>query len=91
MSGSGATDGLSMGPSAWYISILKLVKFNLFFVMISIMFINIFAVNLSSSKITHVHILVIINLLLLFWINFNMKIPKFLTMHINIQIYSNVC
>jgi hypothetical protein len=56
-----------------------LVKFNLFFVMISIMFINIFVVNLSSSKIIHVHIFVIINLLLLFWINFNMKIPKFLT------------
>ena len=40
---------------------------------------NIFAANLSSSKITHVHILVITNLLLFFQINFNMKMPKFLT------------
>ena len=43
------------------------------------MFINIFAANLSSSKITHVHIFVIRNLLIFFWINFNMKLPKFLT------------
>ena len=79
MSGSGATGALSMGPSAGYISILKLVKFNLFFAMISMMFINIFAANLSSSKITHVHIFDITNLLIFFWINFNMKLPKLLT------------
>jgi hypothetical protein len=79
MSGSGATGALSMGPSAGYMSILKLVKFNLFFTMISMMFINIFAANLSSSKITHVHIFVITIFLLFFWINFNMKLPKFLT------------
>ena len=79
MSGSGATGALSMGPSAGYISILKLVKFNLFSAMISMMFINIFVANLSSSKITHVHIFVIRNLLIFFWINFNMKLPKFLT------------
>ena len=42
-------------------------------------FINIFATNLSSSKITHVYTFVIINLLLFFQINFNMKLPKFLT------------
>ena len=56
MSGSRASGVLSKGPSAGYISILKLVKFNLFSAMISVMFINIFAANLSSSKITHVHI-----------------------------------
>jgi hypothetical protein len=44
------------------------------------MCINIFATNLSSGKITHVHIFVITNLLLFFWINFNMKLPKFLTL-----------
>jgi hypothetical protein len=79
MSGSGATAALSMGPSAGYMSILKLVKFNLFFTIISMMFINIFAANLSSSKITHVHIFAITIFLLFFWINFNMKLPKFLT------------
>jgi hypothetical protein len=79
MSGSRATGALSMGPSAGYISILKLVKFNLFFVMINMMFINIFVANMRSSKITHVHIFFIIILLLFFWINFNMKLPKFLT------------
>ena len=66
MSGSRATGALSMGLSIGYISILKLVKFNLFFGTISMMFINIFAANLSSSKITHVHIIVITNLLLFF-------------------------
>ena len=50
MSGSRATGALSMGPSAGYISVLKLVKFDLFSAMISTMFINIFAANLSSSK-----------------------------------------
>jgi hypothetical protein len=79
MSGNGATDALSMGPSAGYNFILQLVKFNLFFSMISMSFINIFAANLNSSKITHMHIFVITNLLLFFWINFNMKMPKFLT------------
>jgi hypothetical protein len=79
MSGTEATGALSMGPSVGYISILKLVKFNLIFAMISMLFMNIFAANLSSSKITHVHILVITNLLLFFWINFNMIMPKFLT------------
>ena len=68
-----------MGPSTGYISILKLVKSNLFFAMISMLFMNIFATNLRYSKITHVHIFIITNLLLFFWINFNMKMPKFLT------------
>ena len=76
MSGTGATGALSMGPSAWYIFILKLVKFNLF--LLCMLFMNIFAANLSCSKITHVHIFVITNLLLFFWINFNVKMPKFL-------------
>jgi hypothetical protein len=79
MSGTGATGALSMGPSIGYISILKLVKFNLIFVMMSMLFMNIFAANLSISKITNVHIFVITNLLLFFWINFNMKMSKFLT------------
>jgi len=78
MSGTGATGALTMGPSPGYISILKFVKFNLFFALISMLFMNIFAANLSSSKITHVHISVITNLLLFLWINFNMKMPKFL-------------
>ena len=78
MSGTGVTGALSMGTSAGYISILKLVKFNLIFAMISMLFMNIFAANLSSSKITHVHISVITNLLLFLWINFNIKMPKFL-------------
>ena len=78
MSETRATGALSMGPSAGYISIIKLVKFNLIFVMISMLFMNIFATNLSSSKITHVHIFVITNLLLFFWIHFNMKMHKFL-------------
>jgi hypothetical protein len=34
---------------------------------------------MSSSKITHMHTFVITVLLLIFWINFNMKMPKFLT------------
>jgi hypothetical protein len=34
--------------------------------MISMMFINVFTANLSSSKITHVHIFTITNLLLFF-------------------------
>jgi hypothetical protein len=72
------TPEVLQGPSAGYISVLKLVKFNLFFAMISMVFIKIFAANLSSSKITHVHIFAITNLLLFFWINFNMKLPKFL-------------
>ena len=79
MSGNGATDALSMGPNGRYISIFELVKFNLIFAMISMLFVNIFAANLSSSKITHVHMFVITFLLLIFWINFNMKMPKFLT------------
>jgi hypothetical protein len=76
MSGNGATVALSMSPSVRYISILKLVKFNLFYVMISMLFMNIFAANLSSSKITHVYIFIITILLLIFWINFNMKMPS---------------
>ena len=79
MSGNGATGALSMGPSAGYISIFELIKFNLIFAMISMLFMNIFAANLSSRKITHVHIFAITILLLIFWINFNMKMPKFLT------------
>jgi len=79
MSGFRATGALSMGPSVWYIFILKLVKFNLFSTMISMMFINIFAANPSSSKITHEHIFIITNLLIFFSINFNMKLPKFRT------------
>jgi hypothetical protein len=78
MSGSGATGALSKGTSTGYISVLKLVRFNLFFAMISMMFINIFATNLSCTKIKHMHIFAITNLLLLFLINFNMKLPKFL-------------
>ena len=66
MSGTGATGALSMGLSAGCISILKLVKFNLIFAMISMLFVNIFAANLSSSKITHVHMFVITFLLLIF-------------------------
>jgi hypothetical protein len=69
-----------MSPSAGYISILEFVKFNLISAMISMLFMNIFAANLSSSKITHVHIFVNKTLLLIFWINFNMKMPKFLTL-----------
>jgi hypothetical protein len=79
MSGTGATGALSIGPSAGYISILKLVKFNLIFVMTSLLFMNTFVANLSSSKITNVHIFVITNLLLFFWISFNIKMSKFLT------------
>jgi hypothetical protein len=37
MSGTEATGALSMGPSAGYISILKLVKFNFIFAMISML------------------------------------------------------
>jgi hypothetical protein len=79
MSGNGATGSLSISPSTGYISILELVNFNLIFAMISMLFMNVFAANLSSSKITHVHIFVITILLLIFWINFNMKMSKSLT------------
>jgi hypothetical protein len=68
-----------MSPSARYISILELVNFNLIFAMMSMLFMNIFIGILSISKITHVHIFVITILLLILWINFNMKMPKFLT------------
>jgi len=62
---NGATGALSMGPSAGYISIFELVKFNLIFVMIGMLFMNILTANLSSSKITHVHMFVITFLLLI--------------------------
>jgi hypothetical protein len=66
MSGNGATGALSMSPFNGYISILELVKFILISAMISMLFMNIFVANLSSSEITHVHTFVITILLLIF-------------------------
>jgi hypothetical protein len=62
-SANGATGALSMGSSARYNSILKFVKFNIiFFAMISMLFVFIFATS-TSSIFTNMHIHVVSNLL----------------------------
>jgi hypothetical protein len=73
----GAASALSMGPSTRYNSILEFIKFNIFSTMICMSFMFISATS-ASSNITHVHIHVVTNLLWIFWIKFNMKMPKFL-------------
>ena len=75
---NGATSALSMGPSAGYNPFLGFVKFNIFSVMVYMLFMFISA-TIASSNITHMHIHVVTNLLWFFWIKFNMKMPQYLT------------
>ena len=76
---NGATGALSTGPSAGYTSNLIIFKFNKVFVLLNM--ISMFIIVATSSS--HVHIFVVTNLLLILWIKFNMKIPKFLTLLTN--------
>lgn len=77
--GNGATNALSMGPFAGYNFISEFVKFNLILLIIS-MFILHVLYNVVSSRVSHMHIYVITNMLLFFWIKFNMKMSKLLTL-----------
>ena len=77
-SAHGAIGALSMGPSAGYNSILEFLKLNIFSATICMSFMSISATS-ASSNIIHMHRHVVTKLLWIFWIKFNMKMPKFLT------------
>ena len=72
-SARGATSALSMGPSAKYTSNLTVSMFSKVFMLLNM--IRMFIIVATSSS--HVHIFVIMNLLLFFWIKLNMKMSKF--------------
>ena len=72
---NGATDALSMGPSAGYILATLAIYFIKSIALCLMM--SMFLAAVSSSL--HVHIYVVIIISCYLWIKFNMKMPKFLT------------
>jgi hypothetical protein len=63
---NGATDALSIGPSARYTLFFIFVHVSLFF-------------TAYASSYTHMHVHVITYIALFFWIKLKLKMPKFLT------------
>ena len=76
-SANGAAGAFGTGPSSGYSLIRLFFVFSMFLV-VAVVF-AMFISNLSSDKITHVHIYATTLLLVIFWIKSNIKMSKFLT------------